>query len=112
MGNSQHQLRDAPTVAVVEDQQLGKEGLQCYSEEAEALAEQEDSDRLADDARRVKADKGIEDEDEGRVIDGATAAADRDRMAVDSVGRMDANMGAAAEVAAGSARRYAPWIPV
>ena len=104
----------------MEDQQLGKEGLQCYSEEAEVavvveaeeLAEQEDSDRLVDDARRVKADKGIEDEDEGRVVDGATAAADRDRMAVDSVGRMDASMEAAAEVAAGSAKRYAPWLPV
>ena len=109
MGNSQHQLRDAPTVAVVEDQQLGKEGLQCYSEEAEALAEQEDSDRLADDARRVKADKGIEDEDE---VDGDAAAADKDRLAVDSVGRTGVSMGVAAEMAAGSARQYAPWTPV
>lgn len=60
----------------------------------------------------MKADKGIEDEDEGRVVDGATAAAAGDRMAVDSVGRMDASMEAAAEVAAGSAKRYAPWLPV
>lgn len=76
---------------------------------AEELAELEDSSRLADIARMVEAGEGIEDEDE---VDGDAAAADKDRLAVDSVGRTGVSMGVAAEMAAGSARQYAPWTPV
>ena len=76
---------------------------------AEELAEQEDSSRLADIARTVEAGEGIEGEDE---VDGDAAAADKGRLAVDSVGRTGVSMGVAAEMAAGSARQYAPWTPV
>ena len=76
---------------------------------AEELAELEDSSRLADIARMVEAGEGIEDEDG---VGGVASAADRDRLAVDSVGRTGVSMGVAAEMAAGSARQYAPWTPV
>lgn len=71
--------------------------------------DREDSSCLADIARKVEADEGIEDEI-GFVDD--AAAVDRDIWAAGSVDRRDANMGAAAEVAAGSARRRAPWTQV
>jgi len=88
VGSSQHELREAAIVVVVEGPQLGEGGSQCQSWEAEELAEQEDSSRFADIARMVEAGEGIEDEDE---VDGgaAAAAADKDRLAVDSVGTTD-----------------------
>jgi hypothetical protein len=55
--SSQYQPREAATVAVVEDQQLAEEGLQCHLLGAEVVVEvyQEDSRRLADIARKVEA---------------------------------------------------------
>lgn len=78
---------------------------------AEELAEQEDSSRLADIARRVEAGEGVEDED---AVGGGVAAAavGRDRLTSGSVGRADVSVGVAVEVVVGSARRHAPWTPV
>lgn len=117
MGSFQHELRQAAIVVAVERPQLAEGGLQYQLWEAEVAivvqaeeaAEQQDNSRLADIGCRVEGGEGIEDEDE--VGDGA-AAEDRDRLAVDSAGRMDVSMGVAAEMAAGSARQYAPWTPV
>lgn len=73
------------------------------------MAEQQDNSRLADIGCGMEGGEGIE--DEGEVGDGATAE-NRDRLAVDSAGGMDLSMVVAAEIAAGSARQYAPWTPV
>ena len=101
----------------MEDQPPAEEGFQrqlwkaedVIAVEVERLAEQEEGSRLADNARRAVAGEGIEDEDR---VGGGAAAVGKDRQAAGSVGRMDVSMGVVAEVAAGSARRHAPWTAV
>lgn len=118
-GSFQHELREVAIVVVVEGPQLAEGSLQCQLWEAEVaivvvvraeeLVEQEDSSHWADIARTVEAGEGIEDEDG---VGSVASAADRDKRVVDSVNRTDVSMGVAAEMAAGSARQYAPWTPV
>ncbi|KAM0703103.1 hypothetical protein Q7P35_009801 [Cladosporium inversicolor] len=97
---------------VVEDQPLAEESSQCQLwevqvvlvVEVEELAEQEDSSRSLDIARKVE---GIEDEVEDEVGGAAAAAGMGDRRAVGGVGRKGMSMGVAAKAAVGSARRHA-----
>jgi hypothetical protein len=81
--------------------------------EAEELAEQEGSSRLAEVTHKAEAGMGLgivdEDEDE---LGGDATAAGMDRRAVGSVGKTGASMAVVAEVAVGSARRHAPWSSV